>query len=191
MRSGPKDSGAAIRRRPRKFASWQDRFTRDGSISAQTRAACSRNVTPAFRQRGTTGRPREKLDAEFQLPAGTNRRLTMDFETPRRRAADDTPPSIGHIDKSPQIFGNPSPAFHLRRHRWAKPEAITSILATIACQYIGTNGDSYAINKPTFRPLSCSHWRLAEGSAAISRSGSQPKATSFSARPCQLRKSRT
>src|SRR5580692_4229950 len=88
---GPKDSGAAILRRPRSSPAGMI-VSSAMSISAQTRAACSRNVTPA----SVSAAPRV-VRARSCTPSSSssrnNRRLTIDFETPRRRAADDTPPA--------------------------------------------------------------------------------------------------
>jgi len=159
------------------------------SISAQTRAACSRNVTPA----SVSAAPRV-VRARSWTPSSAssrnNRRLTMDFETPRRRAADDTPPASATATK-------------VRR----SSRSISSVPLT-ATQMGGLQGyhidfsdDSFA-NSSSQRRFVC-HQQIdfpaaqlsslapAEGSAAISRSDSQPKATSFSARSCQLLKSRT
>src|SRR3984957_20379661 len=114
----------------------------------------------------------------------------MDFETPRRRAADDTPPASATSTKVLRSSRSiPSvPLSATQKHK-------------LEGYYIDFSDDTLPVNRSQWR-LSC-HQQIsipaarlqslvpAEGSAAISRSDSQPKATSFSARPCQLRRSRT
>ena len=59
-----------------------------------------------------------------------NRRLTMDFDTPSRRAAADTPPASATSTKVSR--SSKSIAFHFSRHRWPHSKASTSQNGTIS-----------------------------------------------------------
>ena len=81
------------------FASWQDRFTRDVDFGTDPRGVFTERDAGS-RQRGTAGRPREKLDAEFSFQPeqpSTDDGL-RDAKAPGSRRY---PASIGHIDKGP------------------------------------------------------------------------------------------
>ena len=86
-----------MRSRPRSSPSGE-RLSRAASSSATTRAACSRKVAPA----SVSAAPRVvrvSSCALSSLSSRESRRLTMDFGSPSRRAAPDTPPASATATK--------------------------------------------------------------------------------------------
>ena len=88
---GPKESGTAIRKRPRRSPEGRI-VSRATSISSQTLAAWSRNVIPSS-VRAAPRVVRARSWTPSSVSSRMSRRLTIDLEIPSRRAAGETPPA--------------------------------------------------------------------------------------------------
>lgn len=132
---GPKVSGTAIRRRPRRSPAGRI-VSLAASISALTLAAWSRNVTPA----SVIAAPRV-VRARSWTPSSASsrnsRRLTIDLETPSRRAAAETPPASATSTNVIRSWTSNS-AFPISRHGVARKSATVSQMAMADVHHPGS-----------------------------------------------------